>query len=279
MSYRIATDNPKRFAAGWLALALLLSALTGCAGPVVGKAKLTESPEERFAREGERINADPVEYLRQVCRRCDALAQYRLTFYRQERVGALVQTLSAMEQIDTLFRRTPFSVKFTWSSPDADYYESVYVEGQNKNNLVIRERKGVFPFPPQVRVIDPGLPAKLGKARNPITDFGLARVSRRTLDPFEDPALSGVMTIRYQGLVDLDPRGRPAHQLVIERPPTPGYAYTKQDFFIDAESLLPAGTDLWLPNGELGARYRYADIRTDIQVTDADFRLTKNHPQ
>lgn len=250
----------------------------GCTTPMVNKVKAIEHPVTRYAAEGQRINADPVAYLRQVHQKCDALDQYRLTFYRQERVGALVQTLAPMEQIDALFRKTPFSVKFTWSAPDADYYESVYAEGQNDNKLVIRERKGVFPFPPQVRAIDPALPAKIGKARNSITDFGLARVTRRTLLPFEDPSLAKVMTIRYQGLVDLDPAARPSHHLLIERPPTRGYAYTRQDFYIDAENLLPAGTDLWLKSGELGARYRYVDVRTDVRFTDQDFRLSKDHP-
>jgi hypothetical protein len=255
-----------------------LAGTGGCATVVAEKVQSSQQPTTRYAAEGERIQADPVAYLRRIYQKCDALEQYRLTFYRQERVGALVQTLAPMEQIDALFRKTPFSVKFVWNAPDADYFESVYAEGQNDNKLVIRERKGVFPFPPQVRVIDPALPAKIGKARNSITDFGLARVARRTLLPFEDPALAKVMTIRYAGLVDLDPAARPSHHLRIERPPTPGYAYTRQDFYIDAETLLPAGTDLWLKNGDLGARYRYVDIRTDVQLTDRDFRLGKDHP-
>ncbi|MGQ9650143.1 MAG: DUF1571 domain-containing protein [Phycisphaerae bacterium] len=251
----------------------------GCTTIVANKVEAARRPVDRYAAEGERIGADPLAYLRRLHDKCDALEQYRLTFYRQERVGTLVQSLSPMEQIDALFRKRPFSVKFTWNSSDSDYYESVYAEGQNGNKLVIRERKGIFPFPPQVRLIDPALPAKIGKARNAITDFGLARVTQRTLLPFDDPALAKVMTIRYEGLVDLDPAGRPAHHLLIKRPPTAGYAYTRQDFYIDAASLLPAGTDLWLKSGQLGARYRYVDIRTDVQLSDQDFRLSQDHPE
>lgn len=265
-----------------LAVAILigcLSAAGGCTTIVADKVEASRQPVVRYAAEGEQIRADPVAYLRRLHDKCDALEQYRLTFYRQERVGTLVQALSPMEQIDALFRKRPFNVKFTWNSPDADYFESVYAEGQNGNKLVIRERKGIFPFPPQVRLIDPALPAKIGKARNAITDFGLARVTKRTLLPFDDPALAKVMTIRYQGLVDLAPRARPAHHLLIERPPTAGYAYTRQDFYVDAETLLPAGTDLWLKSGQLGARYRYLDIRTDVQLTDQDFRLSQDHPE
>jgi len=240
--------------------------------------KRIDTPHGRFAKEGQRIEADPVAYLRELYDRCDALRQYRLTFYRQERLGTLFKSLGAMEEIRAAFRKEPFSVKFDWDDPQGSYYESVYVEGRHDDKLVIRERKGVFPFPPQVRIIDPSLPVQIGKARNPITNFGLARVTRRTLLPFDDAALAKVMTIAYEGVVDLEPMHRPAHHLRIERPPTEGYAYTRQDFYIDAETLLPAGTDLFLKTGQLDARYRYTAIDTDVTLTDADFRLTRDHP-
>jgi hypothetical protein len=268
-----------RFFCGSIATVVPVLGLLGCAAQTPVTSQVIANPETRFAREGEKIKADPVAYLRQLGDRCEAFQQYRLTFLRQERVGAVVQSLSPVETIEAIFRKTPFSVKFTWTSPEPVYFESVYVQGQNDNKLVIRERKGIFPLPPQVRVVDPELPVKLGLARNPITDFGLARVVRRTVLPFSDTALAAVTTVAYRGVVNLEPTNRPAHHLRIERPPAPGYAYTRQDFFIDAETLLPAGTDLWLKTGELGARYRYTDIQTEVKYTDQDFRLSKDHPK
>jgi hypothetical protein len=256
-----------------------LACIIGCAPqPTGGRIQTAGNPEQPLTPEGKRIKADPIGYLRSLSERCDALDQYSLTFYRQERVGSVVQKLSPMEQVDALFRKKPFSVKFTWKSPDPVYYESLYVEGQNDSKLILRERKGMFPFPPQVRAIDPALPGKLGMARNPITDFGLARAVRRTLVAFDDPALAGVMSIRYEGLVNLEPTNRPAHWLHVERPPMPGYAYTQQDFYVDEQSQLPAGTDLWLKSGDLGARYRYADINPNVRLSDKDFRLSQGHP-
>ena len=256
-----------------------LAGLIGCAPQATaGRIQTTGKPTPRLTPEGEQIKTDPIAYLRRLSERCEALDQYSLTFYRQERIGSVVQKLTPVEQVDALFRKKPFSVKFTWKSPDPAYYESVYVEGQNDSKLILRERKGMFPFPPQVRAIDPALPVKLGMARNPITDFGLARVVRRSLMAFDDPAVAGVMSIRYEGLVDLEPTNRPAHWLHIERPPMPGYAYTQQDFYVDQETQLPAGTDLWLKSGDLGARYRYADINPNVRLSDKDFRLSQGHP-
>ena len=192
-----------------------------------------------------------------------------MKFYRQERLG-LIPTLTEMEAMNAAFRKQPFSVKFEWADEKMPYFESAYVEGKNDNKLVIRERKGLLLSPPQIRIIDVDLPAKIGKAKNPITSFGLANIVRRTLEPLESPQGKN-MTVRCEGVVNLDPTGRPAYHLHIERPPTPGYRYTRQDFYVDVETGWPAGTDLWLPDGQLDARYRYAAVDTKVQLTDKDF--------
>jgi hypothetical protein len=256
---------------------------TGCAAPekappVAQPPEQIVSPEERYARDGERIAANPVAFLREVAERTSQLGEYRLTFYRQERTG-LPPQLGPMEQIQAAFRKEPFSVKFEWADETMPYYESVYVKGENKNQMIVRERKGALPFlPPTIRNIDVMFPVKIGKSKNPITDFGLERIMQRTLLPFETPQIAEVMTIEYKGVVSLQPIERPAHYLRIDRPKVPGLAYTRQDFYIDAETLLPAGTDLYLPGDVLDARYRYADVNTDVDFNNADFRLSKGQP-
>lgn len=250
-----------------LAAASVIATIGGCAQPAEKPGRLSTTTSEV-----ETINRDPVAYLRQLHQRCDALEQYRLKFYRQERLG-LIPSLGEMEEIDAAFRKKPFSVKFDWADEKMPYFESTYVEGQNQNKLVIRERKGILLSPPQIRKVDVDLPVAIGKAKNPITVFGLANIVRRTLEPFEDAQLKKDMTIRCVGVVNLDPTGRPAYHLRIERPPTAGYRYTGQDFYIDVESGWPAGTDLWLKDGQLDARYRYAAVDVNVQLTDADFAI------
>lgn len=259
----------------WLALAASMCGCSGGSGPRMERR--IETPQEKYAREGRRIAADPVAYLREVKQRCDAMEQYQLTFYRQERLGVIPQ-LTDMETIRARFRKTPFSVKFEWDDEKMPYYESVYVAGRNENKLIIRERHGLLLMAPQVRVLDVELPTKIGRAKNPITSFGLSQVVNRSLEPFNDPRLARIMTITYHGVVDLEPMHRPTHHLVVRRPPTEGYQYTRQDLYLDAETLLPAGTDLWLKDGQLDARYRYSDVKEQTDFTDADFRLSQDHP-
>jgi len=253
--------------AGWAVPIVAIVILSGCAQSMTGP----ERAAAKRSAEVDAINRDPVGYLRRLYQRCDALEQYRLKFYRQERLG-LIPSLGEMEEIDAAFRKEPFSVKFEWADPKMPYFESVYAAGQNDNKLLVRERRGILLAPPQLRAVDVDLPVKLGMAKNPITAFGLANIAYRTLAPFEDEKLKKVMTVNCEGIVDLEPTGQRAYHLVIERPPTKGYRYTRQDFYVDVSTGWPAGTDLWLKDGQLDARYRYAAVNTDVELTDQDFK-------
>ncbi|MHC4444268.1 MAG: DUF1571 domain-containing protein [Planctomycetota bacterium] len=259
----------------------IFALVAGCSKSVTVSRPLPLSVQGTpYAPEGKRIQADAVAYLKKLYDRCEALEQYGLLFYRQERLG-LLGRMGAMEEIRARFRRDPFSVKFDWDDPKSDYFESVYVAGENNNKLLVRQRGGFFGLLPKVLVINVSDPVIWGKSKNPITNFGLAQVTHRTLEPFEDPEVAAVMSIKYEGLVDLGPQHRPAHYLLIERSRMEGkrYIYTRQDYYIDAATLWPAGTDLWLPNGKLDARYRYAGVDTNVSFTDTEFRLTKGHPK
>lgn len=256
--------------------------LAGCAAPpreraVVQPPAPIETPADRYAADGERIAADPVAFLRQVADKTRELEAYRLTFYRQERLG---NRLGVMEEIKTTFRQEPFSVHFEWPDERMPYYESLYVQGRHDNQVIVRERKAALPFMrPTVRSVDIGFPVKIGRAKGPVTDFGMQRMIERTLVPLDDPQVARNTTLVYQGIVNLEPMELPAHHLRIDRPKTPGLHYTHQDLYFDAETLLPAGTDLYLPGDVLDARYRYAHVDTNVTLTDDDFRLREPQPE
>jgi len=255
---------------GFFALVFMLT--TGCTTAKATKLSRFQEITPEFRPEASRIEADPVAYLKKKLVECEKLDGYALTFYRQERLGG---TLKPMEKIQAWFRARPFSVKFVWHNPDSNYEEAVYVEGQNNNQLLVKERKGFLFLPPTTRSIDPKLPAKLGKARNPITSFGLSRMIERSLRPIEDPDIADEITFEYKGVVELDPEGVAAHHLRINRPTNDKWIHVRQDIFINAETALPAGTDLWKTAEELDARYRYLDISTDVELCDKDFQLSE----
>ena len=237
-------------------------------------AEIFPSSDPKQARIAHEIMADPVRFMHQVADRVAKLEQYRFIFYRQERLGSISPKLAPMEEIETTFRQRPFSVKFVWDDPATPYFESVYVEGQNDNKLLVRERKGALPLlAPQVRAVDVMFPVKIGKCKNPVTDFGLDRLMQRSLLTFNDPEVARATAIQYKGLIMLEPSHRPAFYLRIDRPKSPNITYTRQDLYFDAQTLLPAGTDVYLPGDVLDGRYRYVDVNTDVQISDADFSI------
>ena len=247
--------------------------LAGCASP---RSSATTSPRciaQNPANDtAQRLEREP-RVLEEMLQRADRLDQYEVTFYRQERNGTFVQKLGPLEEIRAKFRKQPFSVTFEWPRSDADYAWSVYVEGKNGNKLTVRERKGILGLPPQTRVVDIMDPVRFGRSKNPITSFGLAQLVRESLDSFHEPSTRKLLKVRFEGLVSLDPMDRRAYYLRIESPPSANLRYTRQDLYIDAQTLLPAGTDLYTSDGKLDAKYRYADLNTHVRLTDGDFRI------
>jgi hypothetical protein len=246
----------------------------GCAASAK-PAQLSRFPEikPQYRPVAEQMEDNPVACLQDKLEECKALQDYTLTFYRQERLGG---ALKPMEKIQAWFRSEPFSVKFVWNNPEANYEEAVFVNGENENKLLVKERKGFLFLPPTTRAIDPALPAKLGKAKNPITSFGLARMIERSLAPIRDPEIADQVTLDYKGIVKLDTEGVPAHHLQINRPTNDEWIHVRQDIFINAQTTLPAGTDLWKTEEKLDARYRYIDINTNIELTDENFVISED---
>jgi len=243
------------------------SARAGGARPRGASAGLT--PAQLDAR-AEMVRRDPVTYLRRVAENCRRLEQYTLIFTRHERRG-LFQQLYGPERIACWFRRRPFSVRMKWLDEDIKYGESVYVEGQadNKVRFVTRWWSPPLLPPPAVNRVDLETPVAFGESKRPMTDFGLERLMERTLASYEQAG--DEVVISYGGLVELAD-GRTVHHIHLEYPPA-RYRAPTQELYVDVASDLPAGTILKLADGRVDAAYFYADINTNVALTDADFRL------
>lgn len=253
------------------ALIAFSGAMAGCHAPPAVQPAVATKPSERFANTADLIRKDPVAYLRQVQQRCDAIAAYRLTFYRQERLGVF-QTLGKVEKIAVIFRADPFSVKFTWDDPASYLAESVYVAGENDNKLIVREKHGLLGLPPVVRRLDAIDSVRWGQSKRPITDFGLSKLMERTISTIDRPPAGQPARIEYRGVTTLELTGQEAHHLVVMRAVAPGHPDPRQDMWIDTQTQLPAGTALYLPEDKLDALYLYADVRPDASISDKDFQ-------
>ncbi len=262
------------FACGLVAACVV----AGCQAPPGGKSGFPGVTAPRvYGTTAEQIARDPVAFLRQVKLRCDAIPKYRLTFYRQERLGVL-QTLGKLEKIGVTFRADPFAVRFVWEDPGSPFVESLYVAGQNDDKLLVRERRGFLGLPPTTYQLDPMAPVRLGQAKRPITDFGLSKLMARTTATIDSPPGGVPARIDYPGLTRVEQTGQEAHHLVIMRAVAPGHPHPRQDLWIDAKTDLPAGTALYLADGRLDGLYLYADVRPDDSISDRDFRIAAPQP-
>ncbi len=260
-----------RWRAGLWSALVLGCTLVGCASPMAippgGAATHALPPAELEAR-SESVRRDPLAYLHRVAENSARLRQYTLTLRRQERRG-LIPRLAAPERIAAWYRRSPLSVRFKWLDDHPRYGESAYVEDRAGAQVRFVSRRGLLGLEPLVISVDVNTPVLWGESRYPITEFGLEKLMRRTLDSVAE---AGDVRIRYQGLTTLGAAERLVHHLRLEYPSS--YSRTPvQELFIDAATDLPAGTLLKLASGALDSAYFYEDIDPHVNLTDDDFML------
>jgi len=194
-------------------------------------------------------------YLERVLARCESLNAYEVVFHRRERRG-LFNQLSEWERMKVYFRAKPLAVKMVWLDEGSEYAEAVYREDANDGKVLVLPRRGLFGLPPRVGAYPPVEAVRWGKSLRPITHFGLASMMRRTLEKIREARSRGGAVVLYRGRARLSRTGRVVHHFEIKYPK--GFTRAaRQDLYIDAETSLPAGTELWLPDGNLLAAYFY----------------------
>jgi hypothetical protein len=263
----------RRFGVGIIYLSFIIH-MTGCTTPAKNQPlPQTDAPDKHWTGNLDLLQTDPLAVLKAVADRADKLPAYRMLFIRQERRG-LANTLRPPEHIRATFRADPFSVKFQWLDEDSSYTDAVYVAGQHDNKLRVRQRKGLFGLPPATLNLNPMDTVTLGASRNPITDFGLARLIQRALGSVDVAKEHGGATAVYAGIHDLPDIAVQAHRIDLTYPKAPGITYQQVKIHIDQKSHLPAGAHLFLPDGELSAVYQYGQFDLHPNLTDADFDIT-----
>ncbi len=256
-----------------LCAALLLAGCSATHTPA-SQPKVHASSSQSAATQPVRSAAlDPMRLLQDACARCDALDGYQIVFHRQERRGLLAARLCDWEDLKVSFRKQPTSIKMAWLNPDSEYVEAVYIDGANDGKVTVLARKGFFGLPAAPVSVPPEMAVTMGKSLRPITDFGLAAMLRRTLSHVEQAAQSGGATVTYEGQTTVEKLGTRAHHIVVRYPE--GFTRAaKQDIYISVDTGFPAGTFLWLPNGDLFAAYLY-EKPVVIIPADEVFALVK----
>jgi hypothetical protein len=212
---------------------------------------------------------NPIAFLKYCIRRYDYTVKgYEFTFKKQERIG---EKLQPTETIAVKFREEPFSVLFEWLKGERLAKKTLFVRGENKNQLLVKPA-GVLAVAGIVERDPEGDDAKKS-GRYPLPEFGLKIGSLRTLAALEAARKNETLTIEYAGVKKIKEVGD-RECYVLKRPK---YAKAEEDgimsatFYFDKETWLQVGSTLKNGDGELIAEYWFTDIKLNPEFKPDTF--------
>ena len=260
-----------------LCLAAVVTHVIGCGPPPISRVEVV--PVAGYDQEvAKRIQADPVAFLNESFAETQKLDQFTTDFCRQERLGVLRQ-LRPIEHIKAEYRTVPLSIRFTWQDRNSEFRQCAYVEAKNEDKVLLLPRSGVLGLPPDVQKYPLTWAVLFGKSKFPMTDFGPRRLMEKTIDRIKKAEAFGKVQITLREPAEIGPAKEPCFHLEIRYPQGDPFETKLQDVYIHLQTRLPVATFLWLPGKEercsetLDAMYEYGNLRPDVELTDANFRI------
>lgn len=254
--------------------AIAVAAFAGCTAPKAARPEEASAQAHASPAPPAAASAplrDPLAFLQAAERRTAALRQYRCRLVRQERLG-LFRQLQPAEELTAAFRAEPLAVKFDWIDPKSDFAQAAYLAGRHDDKVLMLPRRGLFGLKPMTARFDPADAVTFGKARNPITDFGVHRMLARTLRRIAESPRYGGCKLRFVARAIVE--GRAVECVEIQYPAGDPWPNKRQELFFSTEDGMPLGTALWLADGRLDARYLYLDLRDLSEpLTDTAFEI------
>ncbi|MHB1425292.1 MAG: DUF1571 domain-containing protein [Gemmataceae bacterium] len=212
-----------------------------------------EAEMERLAK------SDPIAFLKECIRRYDREVKgYTATLRKQERLNG---HLERSEVIDLAFRDKPFSVLLRWKEGERRAAATLYVKGENRDQLLVRPA-GVLSFAGIV-VRDPNGSDAKKEGRYPLTEFGIKIGMQRTLASWERANKANALHVDYLGVKEIKEAGsRPCWVLRRTRYAAPEEdGITQLTIYIDRDNWLQVGNVLKGEEGKLIAAYFFRDIK------------------
>jgi hypothetical protein len=228
-----------------------------------GKALPDQSAMEKLAR------TDPLAFLENCLKRYDREVKgYTATLQKQERVRGKLQRT---EVIAVAFREKPFSVLMDWKKGERRAKKTLYVEGENDNQLLVLPA-GLAGL---VGVVsrDPRGEAVRDAARYPPTEFGSKIGMQKTLAAWQSASKRGDLKVRFLGERKVKEAGDRTcwglERTGYPKPEDDGITYSK--FYFDKETWLQVGSVLKGEGGKLIGEYFFRDIRLNPKFDPETF--------
>jgi hypothetical protein len=199
-----------------------------------------------------------------------ALRDYACVFHKRERIDGKLTRPHAM----TLHVRTePYALYLKFITPDAGR-EAIF-EPAKHNGKIVYHDVGLGRLIAGTMLLDPRGSLAMDDNRHPITDAGIGNLIDMLIDRWQaelDPSETKV-TIHDHAKV-----GDRACTMIEAGHSKPGhYSFYKVKVFIDHENGLPIRFEAYDwprasgPEPELVEEYTYADLKTDVGLTEIDF--------
>jgi hypothetical protein len=242
-------------------------------------ALLASLPKELAPRPAPVVAATPdaslrIERAREIMRGCRdryrATRDYACAFHKRERIGG---KLIRPHVMDLRVRTEPYALYIKFVTPDAGR-EAIFEPAKHDGKIVYHD-VGLGRLIAGTLLLDPRGTLAMDENRHPITDAGIGNLIDMLLDRWQtelDPSEAVVAIHDHARVAD-----RPC-TMIEARHTRPGpYSFYLVKVFVDREHNLPIRFEAYdwpaRPGGEpeLAEEYNYADLKTDVGLTDLDF--------
>ncbi len=198
-----------------------------------------------------------------------ALTGYEATFVKREIVGRTLVT----QQVRMKVRHSPFSVYMYFENPH-EGREVIYVEGRNKNNLLVHET-GLAGLIGTLELQPTGSQA-MAENRYPITKAGIANLVKAVMEQWTEETKFGETTVKYYKDAKVGDYTCKVIESIHPQPRKQFKFHITRLWIDDAGGLpvrvqqfgFPAAPDAKPPVIE---DYTFSNIKPDVRLTDRDF--------
>jgi Protein of unknown function (DUF1571) len=203
---------------------------------------------------------DPIAFMKKCIEKFDqaGINGYKLVLLKQERLGGILQP---SEEINVNYLTKPHSVLFSWVKGERMAARALYVEGSNKDKVLVHPAGVAGKLLKVVERDVDGDDAKRS-GRYTLKEFGIRATMVRTLGGFERAKAGGYLKLTYLGVLEVkELNNRLCYAFKRNDPKPQEDGFTEVTVYFDKENWLQVGTLLKAEDGKVIGEYLFRDVQ------------------
>jgi outer membrane lipoprotein-sorting protein len=207
---------------------------------------------------------DPENWIRDMEEVYVKIDDYTAIFHKQERVdGKLLEE----EKIFLKFKK-PFKVYMKWTNDPYKGREALYVEGWNKNRMMIYESRVIGGVTVS---LNPKRYIAMKSSRHPITESGLGQLIKLIGENLVKGIKAGELQFIQHTMETVYVYQTWKIELIFPKNKGMGYYCYRTIINIDVEKNLPLKVQIYDWDNILIEDYGYENLKLNVRLTDTDF--------